>query len=130
MEANKKVKSRLSYDYPLNHLPVATTSMTIWKRSALAGPCVKECVFIAFLIIYKEVQYKANSKVMQSYNKNSNLAGAMASSTTEITKEGDGIRVNTQSTVKSSNFVFPDGKATEYTTMDGRKTMVRMSRLN
>ena len=67
---------------------------------------------------------------MQSYNKNSNLAGAMASSTTEITKEGDGIRVNTQSTVKSSNFVFPDGKATEYTTMDGRKTMVRISRLN
>ena len=66
---------------------------------------------------------------MQSYNKNSNLAGAMASSTTEITKEGDGIRVNTQSTVKSSNFVFPDGKATEYTTMDGRKTMVRISRL-
>ena len=54
----------------------------------------------------------------------------MASSTTEITKEGDGIRVNTQSTVKSSNFVFPDGKATEYTTMDGRKTMVRISRLN
>ena len=52
----------------------------------------------------------------------------MASSTTEITKEGDGIRVNTQSTVKSSNFVFPDGKATEYTTMDGRKTMVRISR--
>ena len=67
---------------------------------------------------------------MQSNNKNSNLAGAMASSTTEITKEGDGIRVNTQSTVKSSNFVFPDGKATEYTTMDGRKTMVRISRLN
>ena len=67
---------------------------------------------------------------MQSYNENSNLAGAMASSTTEITKEGDGIRVNTQSTVKSSNFVFPDGKATEYTTMDGRKTMVRISRLN
>ena len=67
---------------------------------------------------------------MPKFNKNSNLAGAMASSTTEITKEGDGIRVNTQSTVKSSNFVFPDGKATEYTTMDGRKTMVRISRLN
>ena len=67
---------------------------------------------------------------MERYNKNSNLAGAMASSTTEITKEGDGIRVNTQSTVKSSNFVFPDGKATEYTTMDGRKTMVRISRLH
>merc|ERR1712131_310702 len=53
-------------------------------------------------------------------------AGAMASSTTEISQEGDGIRVNTQSTVKSSNFVFPDGKATEYTTMDGRKTMTTM----
>ena len=51
-------------------------------------------------------------------------AGAMASSTTEISKEGDGIRVNTQSTVKSSNFVFPDGKAIDYTTMDGRKTQV------
>ena len=51
-------------------------------------------------------------------------AGAMASSTTEITQESEGIRVNTQSTVKSSNSVFPDGKAVEYTTMDGRKTMV------
>ena len=51
-------------------------------------------------------------------------AGAMASSTTEITQEAEGIRVNTQSTVKSSNFVFPDNKAVEYTTMDGRKTMV------
>merc|ERR1712212_904375 len=54
-------------------------------------------------------------------------AGAMASSTTEITQEADGIRVNTQSTVKSSNFVFPDGKAVEYTTMDGRKTMTTVS---
>ena len=51
----------------------------------------------------------------------------MASSTTEVTKEGDGVRVNTQSTVKSSNFVFPFGKAVEYTTMDGRKTMVSLS---
>jgi len=52
-------------------------------------------------------------------------AGAMASSTTEISQEGDGVRVNTQSTVKSSNFVFPNGKAVDYTTMDGRKTKVR-----
>ena len=51
-------------------------------------------------------------------------AGAMASSTTEISQEGDGVRVNTQSTVKSSNFVFPNGKAVDYTTMDGRKTKV------
>ena len=54
-------------------------------------------------------------------------AGAMASSTTEISQEGDGIRVNTQSTVKSSNFVFPNGKAVDYTTMDGRKTKVSFS---
>ena len=51
-------------------------------------------------------------------------AGAMASSSTEISQEGDGVRVNTQSTVKSSNFVFPNGKAVDYTTMDGRKTKV------
>ena len=68
---------------------------------------------------------RLGSKIMQRINKNANKAGAMASSTTEITKEAEGIRVNTQSTVKSSNFVFPDDKATEYTTMDGRKTMVR-----
>ena len=57
-------------------------------------------------------------------------AGAMASSTTEISQEGDGIRVNTQSTVKSSNFVFPNGKAVDYTTMDGRKTKVSHRRRN
>lgn len=54
-------------------------------------------------------------------------AGAMASSTTEISQEGDGIRVNTQSTVKSSNFVFPNGKAVDYTTMDGRKTKTTLN---
>ncbi|CAG5110096.1 Oidioi.mRNA.OKI2018_I69.chr2.g4536.t1.cds [Oikopleura dioica] len=48
-------------------------------------------------------------------------AGATVSSTTEITQEGDGIRVNTQSTVKSANELFMPGVEKDVTTMDGRK---------
>jgi len=47
-------------------------------------------------------------------------AGAACSSTTEITQEGDGLRLNTQSTVRSTNCVFPIGKEIDYKTMDGR----------
>ena len=35
-------------------------------------------------------------------------------------QEGDGIRLNTQSTVRSTNCVFPIGKEIDYKTMDGR----------
>ena len=35
-------------------------------------------------------------------------------------KEGDGLRLNTQSTVRSTNCVFPIGKEIDYKTMDGR----------
>ncbi|CBY06784.1 unnamed protein product [Oikopleura dioica] len=48
-------------------------------------------------------------------------AGATVSSTTEITQEGNGIRVNTQSTVKSANVLFVPGVEQDVTTMDGRK---------
>ena len=39
-------------------------------------------------------------------------------------QEGDSIRVDTQSTVKSANVLFAPGVAQEVKTMDGRKVMV------
>lgn len=41
-------------------------------------------------------------------------------------QEGDSIRVNTQSTVKSANELFAPGVAQECKTMDGRKVMVNI----
>merc|ERR1719186_1181738 len=54
-------------------------------------------------------------------------AGSMASSTTEITKEGDNYRINTQSTVKSSNEAFTPGVERDVTTMDGRKVKATLT---
>ena len=47
-------------------------------------------------------------------------AGAAASSTTTISAEGDAVRINIQSTVKSANQLYPIGQAVSETTMDGR----------
>merc|ERR1712062_372166 len=54
-------------------------------------------------------------------------AGAACNSTTEISKEADGIRINTQSTVRSTNFVFPVDKEVDYKTMDGRNVKATLS---
>ena len=50
--------------------------------------------------------------------------GALVSSTSEITEEGGKIRINTQSTFKSANVLFPLGEEMEEHTMDGRKCKV------
>ena len=42
-------------------------------------------------------------------------------------KEADGIRINTQSTVRSTNFVFPVDKEVDYKTMDGRNVKATLS---
>ncbi|CAK8673484.1 unnamed protein product [Clavelina lepadiformis] len=47
--------------------------------------------------------------------------GALASSTSEITDEGDNkVRINTQSTFKSTNRIFPIGEEIEEQRMDGQ----------
>ena len=51
-------------------------------------------------------------------------AAAVAGSTTEITKEGNNYRIDTQSTVKSANELFTPGVERDQTTMDGRKVKV------
>ena len=51
-------------------------------------------------------------------------AGAMTNNTVEISEEGGKIRINTQSTVKSSNILFPYGTETDEQTMDGRQVKV------
>lgn len=51
--------------------------------------------------------------------------GALVSSTSEITEEGENmVRINTQSTFKSANVVFPLGKEIDEHTMDGRNCKV------
>lgn len=47
-------------------------------------------------------------------------AGGAASSTTTVSQEGEDVRVKSESTVKSSNNLYPIGKAVSETTMDGR----------
>nr|CAB3264968.1 myelin P2 protein-like [Phallusia mammillata] len=47
--------------------------------------------------------------------------GAIVNSTSEISDEGNGkIRINTQSTFKSANVLFPVGEEITESTMDGR----------
>lgn len=51
--------------------------------------------------------------------------GLVVSSTTEITEEGPNqVRLNTQSTFKSSNMLFVLGEETDEHAMDGRKCKV------
>jgi len=50
--------------------------------------------------------------------------GAIVTSTSEITEEGNKVRINTQSTFKSSNVLFPLGEEIEEQAMDGRKCRV------
>ena len=51
--------------------------------------------------------------------------GAMVSSTSEITDEGGNkVRINTQSTFKSSNILLPIGEEIDEQRMDGQKVKV------
>lgn len=51
--------------------------------------------------------------------------GILVISTTEITEErANQVRINTQSTVKSSNMLFVLGEETDECTMDGRQCKV------
>ncbi|CAK8673485.1 unnamed protein product [Clavelina lepadiformis] len=53
--------------------------------------------------------------------------GALASSNSEITDEGGNkVRINTQSTFKSANILFPIGEEIDEETMDGRKVKSSM----
>lgn len=48
-------------------------------------------------------------------------AGASTTSTTTLSQEGEGIRIKIDSTLKSSNTLYPLGQKVSETTMDGRK---------
>ena len=51
--------------------------------------------------------------------------GALVTSTSEITDEGNNqVRINTQSTFKSANVLFPLGQEIDEHTMDGRNCKV------